>query len=214
MEGAAAAGDRRTEALARLERAHVALVTDADDAVQRAFAEGERALAVLGEHGDELGQAKAWRLIALAHRLRGQQSARREALEHALVHVRRIRDRRMETRILDGLGGVHNYGPPTVQEVLRFGEECVAWARQNGQRFTEANALAHGIGRPRAMLGDFEAARRAVAEAQSIADDLALVWVRAGVASAAGFVEMLAGDADGRGTSSSRRATSSSNGRG
>ena len=195
VEGAAAAGDRRTEALARLERAYVSLMTDASGAVQKAFSDGERAVAVFGELGDELGLAKAWRLIALAHRLRGQQSERRDALEQALVHARRIGDRRMETRILDGLGGVHNYGPPSVQEVLRFGEDSLSWARQNGQRFAEANSLAHGRGRPCAMLGDFDAARQAVAEARAIADDLGLVWVRAGVASAAGFVEMLAGDA-------------------
>jgi DNA-binding SARP family transcriptional activator/tRNA A-37 threonylcarbamoyl transferase component Bud32 len=194
VERAAAAADPRTEALARLEHAYVALMADPGDAVHSALTEGKRAVAVFGDLGDELGLAKGWRLIALAHRLLGQQSARRDALEQALVHVRRIGNRRMETRILDGLGGIHNYGPAPVPELLRFGEESLSWARRNGQRFTEANALAHGRGRPYAMLGDFDAARRAVAEAQAIAEDLGHVWVRAGVASAAGFVETLAGD--------------------
>ena len=58
--------------------------------------------------GDELGLAKAWRLIAMANRLLGRQSARRQALEEALVHVRRTGDRRTQAWIFDGLGGVHN----------------------------------------------------------------------------------------------------------
>jgi len=68
------------------------------------------------------------------------------------------------------------------------------WARANGQRAQEAHGLAQGLGRSYAMLGDFEAARSAVAEARSIVEDLGFVWHRAGIASAAGFVETLAGD--------------------
>ncbi|MGH2800123.1 MAG: tetratricopeptide repeat protein, partial [Thermoleophilaceae bacterium] len=191
---ATAVGDPRVETLARIERAHVRLMSDREGAVKEAFEEGERAVAVFEELGDELGLAKAWRLISLAHRFRGQQSARREALEQALVHVRRGGDRRTEAWIFDGLGGVHNYGPSSVQALLSFAEESLRWARANGQRFNEAHALAQGLGRSYAMLGDFAAARQAVAEARSIVDDLGFVWHRAGLASAAGFVEMLAGD--------------------
>lgn len=191
---ATAVGDPRVETLARIERAHVRLMSDREGAVKEAFEEGERAVAVFEELGDELGLAKAWRLISLAHRFRGQQTARREALEQALVHVRRAGDRRTEAWIFDGLGGVHNYGPSSVQALLSFAEESLRWARANGQRFNEAHALAQGLGRSYAMLGDFAAARQAVAEARSIVDDLGFVWHRAGLASAAGFAEMLAGD--------------------
>jgi tetratricopeptide (TPR) repeat protein len=44
------------------------------------------------------------------------------------------------------------------------------------------------------MLGDFAAARAAVDEARAIVEDLGFVWHHAALASAAGFVEMLAGD--------------------
>jgi class 3 adenylate cyclase len=194
VAGAAAAGDRRLEALARIERVHVGLMSARSGAVQEAFDEGEGALAVFRELDDDLGLAKAWRLIAMANRLLGRQSARREALEQALVHAQRSGDRRTEAWIYDGLGGVHNYGPSSVQALLAFAEMSLQWARANGQRFSEVHSLAQGLGRSYAMLGDFEAARRAVAEAKSIVEDLGFVWHRAGVASAAGFVEALAGD--------------------
>jgi len=194
VAGATAARDRRLEGLARVERAHVDLMTARTGAVQEAFEEGEWALTVFGELGDELGLARTWRLIAMANRLLGRQSARREALEQALAYVRRTGDRRTEAWILDGLGGVHNYGPSPVGELLQFAEMSLEWARANGQRAQEAHGLAQGLGRSYAMLGDFEAARSAVAEARSIVEDLGFVWHRAGIASAAGFVETLAGD--------------------
>lgn len=194
VAAAAAAGDRRTEALARIERAHVRLMHASGGAVGAALAEAERALAVFEELEDDHGLGRAWRLVALAQRLLGHQSARRESLERALVHVRRTGDRRTEAWIYDGLGGVHNYGPSSVQELLAFAEESLRWAREHGQRFSEAHALAQGFGRSYAMLGDFGRARAAVEEARAIVEDLAFAWHRAGFASAAGFVEMLAGD--------------------
>lgn len=192
---AAAAGDDRAQALLEIERAHVRLMAAREGSVQEAFSDAERAIDVFGEVGDELGLAKAWRLVALANRLLGRQSARRAALERALVHIRETDDPRTEAWIFDGLGGVHNYGPSPVSDLLRFAEESLAWARQGGQRFHEAHALAQGFGRAHAMLGEFDAARAAVDEARTIVDDLGFVWHRAALASAAGFVETLAGDA-------------------
>lgn len=194
VAAAVAAGDRRAEALLRVERAHVRLMTARRGSAGQAFDEGEQAIRVFSEVRDDLGLARAWRLIALANRFLGRQSARRSALERALVHVRRTSDRRTEAWIFDGLGGVHNYGPSHVSELLQFAEESLAWARANGQRFHEVHALAQGFGRAHAMLGDFEAARRAVEDARSIVDDLGFVWHRAALASAAGFVELLAGN--------------------
>lgn len=194
VDDAAAAGDRRLEALTRIERAYVRLATGHDDAVGEALEEGKRAVAVLEDVADEAGAAKAWRLVAVGLRFQGRQAARRDALERALAHVRRTGDRRTEAWVLDGLGGVHNYGPTPVAELIRFAEGTLEWARANDQRFSEAHSLAQGLGRPYAMLGEFDGARRLVAEAREIVENLGFVWHRAGVASAAGFVEMLGGD--------------------
>ncbi len=194
IDGASDAGERGVEALAQIEYAYVRLMSNREGAVRDALDAGERGVEVFGELGDHGGLARAWRLVAVAHRFRGRQSDRRDALEQALVHVRRTGDRRMEAWIYDGLGGVHNYGPSSVAELLRFAEHSIAWARANARRFSEAHGLAQGLGRSYAMLGDFGPARRAVAEAKAIVEDLGFVWHRAGVASAAGFVEMLAGD--------------------
>jgi DNA-binding SARP family transcriptional activator len=194
VAGAAASGDAGTEARARIERAHLRLMTDRDGGVAAARAEGERCVALFEALGDELGLARSWQLVALAHRLAGHQTARLEALQSALLHAERTGDLRLEGRIRDHMGGIYNYGPPHVEEGIRYAEESLRWAREHGDRVGEADALAHGRGRFAAMVGDFERAREAVAEARAIFVDLGLVMFVAGHASAAGFVETMAGD--------------------
>jgi tetratricopeptide (TPR) repeat protein len=156
--------------------------------------EGERCVALFEALGDELGQARAWQLVALAHRLRGRQTARLAALRNALRHAGRTGDVRLEGRIRDHMGGIYNYGPPHVEDGIRYVEESLRWAREHGDRVGEADALAHGRGRFSAMVGDFARARAAVAEAREIFVDLGLVMFVAGHASAAGFVETMAGE--------------------
>jgi tetratricopeptide (TPR) repeat protein len=194
LAGAASTGDRRIEARARIEGAHLRLMTDRDGGVAAALREGKRSIELFEELGDERGLAKGWHLIALAYRLQGRQTARLEAFQHALVYAQQAGDVRLEARIRDHMGGIYNYGPPTVEDGARYVEESLAWARENGDRVGEADALAHGRGRFAAMLGDFERARESVAEARAIFVDLGLVMFVAGHASAAGFVEMQAGD--------------------
>jgi DNA-binding SARP family transcriptional activator len=194
IDGAGAASDAGIEARARIERAHLRLMTDRDGGVAAALAEGELCVASFEEIGDALGLAKAWQLIALAYRLQGRQTARLGALQNALGHARLTGDLRLEGRIRDHMGGIYNYGPPPVEEGIRYVEESLQWARDHGDRVGEADALAHGRGRFGAMVGDFERAREAVAEARAIFADLGLVMFVAGHASAAGFVELHAGD--------------------
>jgi len=194
IEGAAAAGDRGVETRARLERAYLRLMTDREGAVEDARQAGERAVTVFGELGEELGLAKAWQLIGLTYRFEGKQTPRRKALERALEHARRAGDLRAETAIYNVLGGTLGYGPSSVEAILEHTQEALAWARANGARSSLANGTAHGLGRCHAMLGRFEEAREYVAQAKSIVEDLGFPWTRSGVASAAGFVEMLAGD--------------------
>jgi predicted ATPase/DNA-binding SARP family transcriptional activator len=194
VERARERGDSALEARARIEHAHARLMSERGGAVDAAFDEGRRALALFEDAGDDEGMARALYLIAVGHRFRGEQAARREVLERALRHATRGGSLRLESRIRDSLGGVFNYGTSAVEEVLAYGESSLAWARVHGDRLQVADALAHGVGRPSAMLGQFEVARRVVAEARSIVEDLGLVTYIAGVASAAGYIEMLAGD--------------------
>jgi tetratricopeptide (TPR) repeat protein len=191
---AVAGADARVEARARIERAHLRLMTGRDGGVEAALAEGERCVELFDALDDELGLARAWQLIALAHRLQGRQTVRLEALRQALRHAERTGDLRLEGRIRDHIGGIYNYGPPPVEEGIRYAEESLSWAREHGDRVGEADALAHGRGRFSAMVGEFERAREAVAEARAIFVDLGLVTFVAGHASAAGFVETMAGE--------------------
>ena len=194
IEGAVAAGDVRVEMRARVEGAYLRLMTDRKGAVDNALDAAERALVTFEGLGDPLGLAKACQLKALALRLRGRQSERRVVLEEGIAHARRAGDVRIEAALRDVLGGVFNSGPASAEEIIEYARENLEITRPIGSRSNQADALAHGFGRPYAMLGRFDEARAFVAQARAIAEDLGLVWNTAGLASAAGFVELLAGD--------------------
>jgi DNA-binding SARP family transcriptional activator len=182
------------EGRARIELAYVALMGGAAGAVDDAFDEASRAISLFEGLADHDGLARAFQLRSFAHRLRGEQAARGAALERALEHAVLCENGQLESRIRDHLGALRNSGPMPVEQMVALAGPSLEWARANGDRAHEANALAHGFGRGHAMLGELEQARACIAQARAIVDDLGSVTYVAGVASAAAFVETLAGD--------------------
>jgi class 3 adenylate cyclase len=165
---AIAAGDERLAAHARAQEGLLRLFTATDVAPAELVAVAERAIDVFAAQGDELGLARAWRLVAQAHYLARRAKASAEASERALAHSRRAGDRFEEREIVEWLVVTLNAGPAPVAEAVDRLGQLLAGAR--GDALLEAMAagfLAHLEalrGRP-VEAGELAArARRAAAE--------------------------------------------------
>ena len=118
VAAAAATDDRRLEAHALVQRGFLRLFTQPDVTPQELLEVAERAISVFEELGDELGLARAWRLVAQAHyldrdmgrssaeasstRARACPSRRRPA---RAAGDRRVALRRADARLDAGAGG-------------------------------------------------------------------------------------------------------------
>ena len=199
-------------ARAALEEAE-ALATDADDAVTAAnaailrlfllemtdpkrqtvdaFAEAERLIATLDALGNDLGQARAWRLMGNLHWNHARYGAADEALAQAIEHARRAGAKREEADALGKYTGSGVYGPAPVEEIERRCDELLNMSAGTGYDAPALMARAW----VRAMQGRFGEARDLVRRSRAIYDDLGLRLRSTFVAEAAGGIEMLAGDA-------------------
>ncbi|HET9437531.1 MAG TPA: BTAD domain-containing putative transcriptional regulator [Gaiellaceae bacterium] len=103
VEAAATSGDRALAAHALVQRGFLRLFVDEDVTPRELFEVAERAIAVFDHLGDELGLARAWRLVAQAHYLNREGGKCADASERALFHVRQARDRFEEREIVEWL---------------------------------------------------------------------------------------------------------------
>ena len=87
VEAAATTGDRRLAASALVQRGFLRLFTGAAVEPRELIDVAERAIAVFDELDDELGLARAWRLVGQAHYLGRRVQACVTASERALEHV-------------------------------------------------------------------------------------------------------------------------------
>ncbi len=126
VEAAATSGDRRLAAHALVQRGLLRLFTDAQITPPELFDVGERSIAVFEELRDELGLARAWRLMAQAHYL--DRSGRRSAAasERALVHARRAGERFEETEIVTWLSVALALGSTPAPEAAERCRELLA----------------------------------------------------------------------------------------
>jgi len=153
----------------------------------------QEAIRVFEELGDDLGGAKARRLLAYAHGGMGLSTAARAEAQHAITLVRRTGDERLEAKIRRLYGVVLFWGPTPLDEVVRENEEAVRWARQKGLYSLEAGALSL-LARAAAMRGDFSEARRLNRRAEQLIPDLGELLTVAADSISEGLVELLAGD--------------------
>ncbi|MGB2952407.1 MAG: tetratricopeptide repeat protein, partial [Gaiellaceae bacterium] len=155
--------------------------------------EVERAIHVFEETGDEAGLARA---LALGGKLRfwaGEAAAALEDLERAARHARDAADRAQEADSLAYVLAATFFGPTPVVDALARADEMRP--RAQGNRRLEVSLLQNRA-RLEAMQGRFQAARDVVSRAGTLARDHGLeVLLVSHVATSAGFVELLAGDA-------------------
>ena len=187
-----AAGDRLVGADARVALAHLEMFTDTLGSHHEVRDLLEEPLRVFEELGDEAGLGRA---LGLAGQLRfwaGDSAGAIGDLEQAAAHARAAGDRQQESQCLSYvvIASVHGSTPvPEALEVCRR-----ARANVDGDRRLEVAAL-RGEANAQAMAGRFDDARTAIAEAASLAQELGLTVMAAGVDAEAGRVELFAGDA-------------------
>ena len=191
-ERAAAAGDVHTAWRARLQVAWLRLETDPNVDVAEVLSEATDAVLAFAELHDERALAHAWHLIAWVHMDLGQLSELANAVRRGREHARAAGDTMTEDdlTIWALLAGVT--GPVPAEQVKAEAEGELTRARSGGKRRVEGTTLLV-LALCAAFAGSFDEARRLLAEAAAIDEELG------GRGSGfrytpAGMIELLAGD--------------------
>jgi tetratricopeptide (TPR) repeat protein len=153
--------------------------------------EAKRAIRVFGELGDERGLARAWSLLGWVHGVSARSALCEEAWSRAAEHARRAGNRRDALESLSWIPLTVWAGPTPADEGIRRCREVYEEAQ--GDKKAMSNALISQAGLE-AGLGRFDEARKLIAQARGLLEEIALpVW--AGImAQFAGWTELLAGD--------------------
>ncbi|HXF97207.1 MAG TPA: AAA family ATPase [Gaiellaceae bacterium] len=164
---------------------------DLDAWMGNVIVETGRLIPELEAIGADAELARAWRLVGLVHasvlNWEGQAEAHRRALEHA----RRAGDARLEARLVAEYTACLRDGPTPVAEAAR---ECEK-ALERGLDDRQARAFVLcSLARLRAMDGKIEEARRLIAEATRLREELGPRVIVPLTSLQASRVELLAGD--------------------
>jgi predicted ATPase len=185
------AGDSRLQAHARVQMALLYLFTRSEVDVDELVDVATQAIDVFEELHDDLGLARAWRLLQQARYLGRQAAASADAADHALVHARRADDHLEEMEIMTWLGIALYMGATAVPQASSRVESFLAQVR--GSRAVDALLLAC-LAPLKAMQGHFPEARELLDRARIVVDDLGYLSQLAVVPFHAGVTELLAGD--------------------
>jgi predicted ATPase len=155
VAAAAAAGDRRLEAHALVQLGFLRLFTQPDVEPSELHAVAERAIAAFDHLGDDLGLARAWRLVAQAHYLARRAGLCADASERALGHARVAGDQLEIREIVEWLCVALMLGPTPASEAADRCEALLDDVR--GDPILEPTVLAV-LGNARAMQGRLDEA--------------------------------------------------------
>jgi class 3 adenylate cyclase/tetratricopeptide (TPR) repeat protein len=118
LSEAIAAGDKRMKAHALVQQGFLQLFTEPEVAPRELIEIAEQAIEVFEELSDELGLARAWRLIAETQYLARRAGPSAEASEQALVHIRRTGDQLEEAESVEWLAITLLMGPTPASEAI------------------------------------------------------------------------------------------------
>ncbi len=160
------AADPAAEARARLELALVGLHADPEAGLDRARRAAGGALEVLT---DDLGRCRAWRMRGNVEWAESQAARAELAWREAEVHARRAGDDRELLEILGWLAVAASFGPMPVAEAIPL-------CRRLREEVRDSPVASAVMMRPLALLlgmtGEFDAARRLIADANAILGEL------------------------------------------
>jgi len=189
IEQAENRGDTTQAERARIEHSALRLYVDPGFDLSEAQTRARAAIDIFAQTGDELGLAKAWRLVADVCWARLRLAEMGEVLEEALVHAKRAEDRREASEILRGLCRVALLGPIPVAEGIRRCRDTLVQEHDDlGLQAAVQEVLAVLL----AAQGQFDEARDLLDRSRRSYEELG-IGLRAGTMYAA-FVELLAGE--------------------
>jgi class 3 adenylate cyclase/tetratricopeptide (TPR) repeat protein len=187
------AGEPTLAANARLVRQFVGLLAGGTEGwTADATRAAEEAIALCEQEGDNVGLARASRVLGWIDGNACRYGAATAALERAIDYARLAGDVRQERRASTQYALMAVYGPTPVEDCIIRCEEVAK--RVEGDRQAEA-AVVCVLGQLEAMRGDFERARELYRKALATFEELGLPIDAAAVSLSSGRVELLAGDA-------------------
>ncbi len=125
LDEAIAVGDRRLTAHARVQQGLLRLFTATAVEPKGLIETAEETIRVFEEFDDDLGLARAWRLIAQAQYLARRAGPSTEASQRALDHARRAGDRFEQREIVEWLAVTLALGPTPAPEAARACERLL-----------------------------------------------------------------------------------------
>jgi tetratricopeptide (TPR) repeat protein len=194
VERARSAGERGPAADAAVALSYLRLLAAPETGGEEVARELEDAIRVFEELGDVAGLAHALGVAGTLRYWQGEVVAAGEDLERAARYARDVGDRAQEAQSLQYVVMAIVFGATPIAEALDRIEEFRP--RAEGNRRFELTLL-RASAQLEAMQGRFDSAREQIAQAKALAQELGLeVLLAAGIAWVAGYVELLAGDAE------------------
>ncbi|MGH2729800.1 MAG: ATP-binding protein [Actinomycetota bacterium] len=190
---AAAQDDKRAAARARIERYQIRTVTE-DERVWKdeARRDAEAAIPIFKRHGDELGLARTYQLLAECYWYESRIAQAEPYLERALIHARRAQNALEETGNIVALSTAKLVGPTPVDEAIAWCERALAEGAK-GNRWLQASVRLR-LAELTAVRGDFDEARMLATEASSELQELGLSQSLLAASEICGDIEILAGN--------------------
>ena len=174
VEAAATSGNRALAAHALVQRGFLRLFTS-DATPRELYDVADRAIAVFEAPGDELGLARAWRLVAQAHYLGQRAASSADALERALIHARRAGERFEEREIVEWLVIAYLLGPTPAVDAFARCTELLAQEWEDPLLPAEISGAAAALA---AMKGELERAEELIERARTAMNDAGeWIWI-------------------------------------
>src|SRR5919106_875885 len=193
VEEAAARGDPLAEAHAVVVRLFGRLQVDTESSAREVRERFDSLVGVFERSRDELGLDRLWRLRALVHWIEARSAEAEAAWQQAAEHAQRAADQRGWADALLWLASSACFGRIPVEDGIA---RCEAIRAQlSGDRRAEAHVL-DSLAGLRAMGGEFEMARRLLAERNAILEELGRT-MHSAVSHHEAFVGLASDDATG-----------------
>jgi class 3 adenylate cyclase/tetratricopeptide (TPR) repeat protein len=187
--------DRATRSGDEATRLHAVVIrwdtADVAGREQTLRADVDRAISVLSAAGDDLGLARAWRLLGGAHWDVGEGAAAEASTLRALDHATRSGRRSEVVSAYGSLTAILNTGPAQVDEAIERCREILV--AEQDDRVIEA-WMNHALGHLLAKRGEFDEARARAAASRRVLEENGMVLDHAVLAELTADVEYQAGD--------------------